>query len=132
LSSLRFDSTQNRGSCQEKSEPGTFSIFHHKVFDGKAFRALPALARCAYFEFIRAYNGRNNGDLVMSARMMAELLGCGRTCAAEAIRQLVDARLIEMTGASVFGEKPLARTYRIIDRKCDISGMRAGWASNVG
>ena len=74
---------------------GTFFLVSHKVFDGAAYHSLSPTARAAYYEFLRLYNGSNNGNLLMSSRMMAGRLGCRKTAAAAAIVELLKARFIE-------------------------------------
>lgn len=46
-------------------------------------------------------------------------------------RELIGAGLIEQTSKATFGDDPKAACYRLLDRKCDITGMRANQPSNV-
>jgi hypothetical protein len=67
----------------------------------------------------------------MSSRMMAERLNCSYPTASRVIIELVKAKLIEATCRDEYGRAPKARTYRLMDHKCDVSGMRAGKASSI-
>jgi hypothetical protein len=112
-------------------QPGTFFSVTHKSVDSTRFKQLSAYAQAAYYAFKRAYNGHNNGNLVMSSRMMAERINCSSHKAAEAIIELLNARFIEIAVVACRGVNPRATAYRLIEHKCDVSGMRAGAASTL-
>jgi hypothetical protein len=112
-------------------QPGTFFSISHKTVDSDRFKKLSPYAKAAYYAFKRAYNGRNNGNLVMSSCMMAEKINCGSYKAAKAIIELINARIIEITCRACRGDNPKATEYRLLEHKCDITGMRAGAASSV-
>ncbi|HEY8006081.1 MAG TPA: hypothetical protein VIE66_04595 [Methylocella sp.] len=111
--------------------PGTFFSVPHKIVDSARFRKLSPYAKAAYYAFKRAYNGHNNGNLVMSSRMMAEEINCSLGKASTAIKELVNARFVEITVRAWRGENSKATEYRLLEHKCDVTGMRAGAASNV-
>lgn len=92
--------------------PGTFFAVSHKTIDSARFRKLSPYAKSAYFAFKRAYNGHNNGALVMSSRMMAERINCGHDKAAKALLELIKARIIEITRVACGGDNPRATEYR--------------------
>jgi hypothetical protein len=110
-------------------QPGTFFSISHKTVDSARFKKLSPHAKAAYYAFKRTYNGHNNGSLVISSRMMAEQINCGHDKAATAIRELIDARIIEITRTASGGDTPRATEYRLLEHKCDVTGMRAGAAS---
>ena len=112
-------------------KPGTFFTVAYKSVDARRYRKLSCNAKAAYFEFQRIYYGHNNGNLLMSSRMMAKRLGVGKTLGAECILELTTARFIEVTCRDEYGQKPKARTYRLMEYKCDVSGIRAWQASSV-
>jgi hypothetical protein len=112
-------------------QPGTFFSISHKSVDSGRFKKLSANAKVAYFVFKRAYNGHNNGNILMSSRMMAERLNCSHPTASRAIIELTQARIVEVTCRDEYGPEPKARTYRLLEHKCDVSGMRAGKASTI-
>jgi hypothetical protein len=112
-------------------QPGTFFSVAHKTVDSARFQKLSPYAKAAYYAFKRTYNGHNNGNLVMSSRMMAERINCGHDWAAKAIKVLVKTKFIEITSPATRGETPRAAAYRLLEHKCDVSGMRAGAASSV-
>jgi hypothetical protein len=112
-------------------KPGTFFSTSYNVVDSTRFKKLSAYAQAAYYAFKRAHNGKNNGNLVMSSRMMAQRINCSPDKAAKAILELGDARLLEMTTDYVRGDDAQARAYRLLEHKCNVSGMRAGAASSV-
>lgn len=53
-----------------------------------AYRSLTPNARCLLTELKRLYNGRNNGQLFLSIRIAAELLGVGKSTAQVAFKDL--------------------------------------------
>jgi hypothetical protein len=110
-------------------QPGTFLTVSHKIMGSPRFKKLSPYAKVAYFVLKHAYNGHNNGNILMSSRMMAQRINCSSHKAAEARIELIGGRFIEMTADYIRGDKPHARTYRLLEHKCDVSGMRAGDAS---
>jgi len=110
-------------------QPGTFFSVSHKSVDSARFKKLSPYAKAAYFVFKRAYNGHNNGALAMSSRMMEDKIGCSVGKASTAIKELVSSRFIEITCPAWRGDNPKATEYRLLEHKCDVTGMRAGVAS---
>jgi hypothetical protein len=112
-------------------QPGRFFSISHKSVDSARFKKLSPYAKAAYFAFKRAYNGRNNGALGMGSLMMAERINCGSYKAAKAIKELIAARIIEVATRAQRGENGRVAEYRLLEHKCDVTGMRAGAASSV-
>jgi len=112
-------------------QPGMFFSVSHKTVHSARFKKLSPYAKAAYLAFKRAYNGHNNGGLVMSSRMMAEGINCSLDKSGKAIKELVSARLVEITRRACRGDNPRATEYRLLEHKCDVTGMRAGAASSV-
>ena len=73
-----------------KLDPGTYFLLEYAQLDELAHRGLSSAARVAYLEFRRLYNQHNNGNLLMSAKMLAVRLGCGKSYAAEALHEMID------------------------------------------
>ncbi len=113
-----------------QSTKGYFQV-NRRTFESKAFRALSVTARAAYLELGVLFLGSNNGAISLGARRLSERLGVGRSTAARALAELVDAKIVEVSSVGSWGETPKAACYRLTDRKCDVSGMRAGQPSNV-
>jgi hypothetical protein len=58
----------------------------HWLLKSAAWKALPATAKVAYIEaFELSYNGVNNGDIKLSEREVAEIVGCARETASKAL-----------------------------------------------
>ena len=53
-----------------------------------AYRLLSCYGRALLLEFRIAYNSYNNGDIVISVRQAARLLGCDKDTAHKAIQEL--------------------------------------------
>lgn len=66
------------------------------VFASVRFQSLSPNAVALYLEFKHRFNGRNNGDLHMSVREAAKVLLSGKDQAAKALRELTDAKFIEV------------------------------------
>jgi len=62
---------------------------HYWELESAAYRDLDCYARALLVEFKRLYNGANNGDLYLSVRRAAELIGTSKDTATKAIRSLV-------------------------------------------
>ena len=71
-----------------KSRPPRFAAIYFWEMDLDAYRHLSVYGRALLLEFRRKYNGSNNGDIAMSVRDAARLLGCGKNTAFTALREL--------------------------------------------
>jgi hypothetical protein len=109
--------------------PGTFFSISHKTVDSARFKKLSPYAKAAYYAFKRAYNGHNNGNLVMGSLMMAERINCSQGKASYAIGELIAGRFVEVTVRAQRGKNGRVAEYRLLENKCDVTGMRAGAAS---
>ena len=78
-----------------------------------AYRSLSCTARCLLVELYRKYNGTNNGDLFLSCRDAAELLGLSsKDTASRAFRELQVRGFILAKGRGAFSMKlKLATTW---------------------
>ena len=70
-----------------------------------AWQSLSLAARCAYLEFLDLYDGRNNGRIALSAKMLAARLPIGRATASRAVAELVDRGFVEVTRQGAFSVK---------------------------
>ena len=73
--------------------------------DCAAYRHLSVYARALLIEFRRAYNGHNNGKIVMSVRQAAKLIGCNKDTAAKAINELEEKGWICLMQKGRFDQK---------------------------
>ena len=73
---------------KRKSRGPQFSAIYHWEMDLPAYRHLSAYGRALVVEFRRKFNGSNNGDIAMSAREAARLLGCCKNTAFKVLREL--------------------------------------------
>jgi hypothetical protein len=99
-------------------------------FERREFRDLDVYA-AAYQEILALYYGHNNGNIGMSCRYLASRIHCCNNVPAAAIRKLISAGLVEVGSPSRVGA-PMhqARTYRLMHKKCDLTGMRPWKPSN--
>lgn len=110
-----------------------FAAIERYVIDSAAYRNLSLPARAALIEFLYAYNGSNNGSIIMSARMLGARLNCSHGSAAIYIRQLEDVGFIEATHMGGFARRNRrASEFLLTMYPCDNSGRRAskrfmGW-----
>jgi hypothetical protein len=112
------------------STRGFFKL-NRRTFESNAFRGLSVTARAAYIEIGIRFFGANNGAISVSSRWLGERLGTGKSTAARALKELVNAGIIEITSRGSWADEPEASCYRLMDRKCDISGLRANQPSNI-
>lgn len=78
----------------------------HSVFYSAAYRALSSAARILIFELSGLYNGRNNGEIFLSVRDAAKLMGMADTgVASRAFRELIAHGLIVLESAGTFSLK---------------------------
>jgi hypothetical protein len=70
-----------------------------------AYRLLSAYGRALLLEFRIAYNGHNNGGIVMSVRHAAKLLNCSKDTALKVIRELEEKGWIVKTSNGSFSQK---------------------------
>ncbi|CAJ0890845.1 hypothetical protein AMST5_04084 [freshwater sediment metagenome] len=104
---------------------GRYVMLHEYIERSYAWGRLSPLARCAWLAFGFAYNGGNNGRLIMSSRMLADRLGCSKSAAAEAINELLRWGFLDKTRASDFGKTKSASEYRLTHLPCNSTGAPA-------
>lgn len=86
-----------------------------------AYRLLSAQARALLVEFLRLYNGTNNGSLYMSQRDAARAIGVkNHGTAANYIRELINRGFIAVVVPGSFGQKRRHATqFRLTIREAD-------------
>ncbi len=92
-----------------KSRAPRFSAIYHWEMDLPAWRHLSAHGRALLIEFRRKYNGSNNGEIAMSVRDAARLVGCHKDTAVKALRELEQKGWIRMARTGSFHWKVEAR-----------------------
>jgi Bacterial regulatory proteins, gntR family len=110
---------------------GGFVQLPKYMITSPAWRSLSGLAVIAFVELSRRFCGNNNGALHLSARELAELHGCSKTSASEAIRELVEKGFVEIlrsSGFNVKDKKRQASEYRLTLFPCDVKRQPASKA----
>jgi predicted ArsR family transcriptional regulator len=82
------------------------------MMESDAYRGLSLTSRCLWAEIIKRHNGFNNGDIAMSCREAAILLGVGKNTAAKSFDQLVEHGLLKITKSAGFNQKSGRRSRR--------------------
>jgi DNA-binding transcriptional MocR family regulator len=103
---------------------------HRATVESPRYRQLSCYARAAYVEIGVLFFGSNNGGIQISTRQIADRLGVSKSQGIRAMAELVESGLVEVTQAASFGVKPVCATYRLVDRKCNVTGLRAGETLN--
>jgi hypothetical protein len=101
---------------------GRFIQVPYYLLNSPAYRRLSPVARAAWIEIAKIYNGSNNGRLAVSSRDLGGKLGISRSSAARAIQQLLTFGFLEVSRASSFSQKRIAAEYRLAHVKCDVTG----------
>lgn len=117
-------SKYNRTGCSKRHH-GRFVAVHEYMVRSYAWSRLSPLAKCAWVEIGFLYDGRNNGRIRISSRLLAERLDTGPSAAAKAIRDLMQWGFLDRVKASDFGKKKLCAEYRITTANCDVTGATA-------
>lgn len=111
---------------RSKGQMSDFVALERYLLKSPAWRSLDAVARAAYVEIAQAYNGSNNGRIVMSARMLADGLNVSKDTAARKIHILQERGFIERVKQASFTMKVRhAAEYRLTAFRCDVSGALA-------
>jgi len=111
---------------RSKGKMWDFVALERYILKSPAWRSLDAVARAAYVEIAQAYNGSNNGRIVMSARMLADGLNVSKDTAARKIHILQERSFIERVKQASFSMKVRhAAEYRLAAFRCDVSGALA-------
>lgn len=111
---------------RSKGQIRDFIALERYILKSPAWRSLDAVARAAYIEIAMAYNGSNNGRIVMSARMLADGLNVSKDTAARKIHILQERGFIERVKQASFSMKVRhAAEYRLTAFPCNVSGALA-------
>jgi len=107
---------------RQKGPP--FVQLHYYLLDSQAWHELTPVARCAYTELARLYNGTNNSSIGMSVRRLSEQLPCAMMTASRALNELEGKGFIVPVTIGTFARKDrLASEYRLTSYRCDASGQ---------
>ena len=98
---------------------GRYVQAYEYVMRSTGWMALSPMGRCAWLEINLIFFGNNNGRLAVSSRQLSESLGCGKTAAANAIRELINCGFLDLVTPSDFGRKKRAAEYRLTHLPCD-------------
>jgi hypothetical protein len=102
--------------------PNFIQLFRY-VLDSPAYVSLSSPARSALIEVVRAYNGSNNGQIILSVRQLAERMRCANDTAMRALRELGEKGFVEPRVKGAFSVKfRRATEWRLNDRRCDATG----------
>lgn len=109
---------------RSKGKLSKFVPLEHYLLDSPAWRTLDPVARAAYIEVAQAYNGSNNGRIVMSARMLADGLGVSKDTAARKLHTLQEMGFLELVKQAGFNMKTRhCAEYRLTAFRCDVTGV---------
>lgn len=98
--------------AQGRSTTSGKHVRHYEwMLKSEAYRSLGPYARCLLIEFIRKYDGNNNGQISMSIREGQKLINKGRKCVEKGLFELQDRGFIIKKTQGLF-----------------ISGMASEWA----
>lgn len=112
---------RSKGATSGRSS-SPFVMVHWMVINSQGWHDLSLVARCAYVELSRLFDGENNGRLGMSARRLGARLRRSHPTAARALRELEDAGFITTMKVGTFKRKNrLASEYRLNVRICDVT-----------
>jgi hypothetical protein len=105
-------------------------LSHVRLYDwllkSPAYLSLGCQARAVLIEIARVYDGRNNGRLGMSVRMLAERCRIARGTVRVALDELEDRGFIECVQRGAFSFKaPHASEWRLTWWPCDVTGALA-------
>jgi DNA-binding transcriptional MocR family regulator len=113
---------KKRRTRRHHDGPNFIQLFRY-LLDSPAYASLSVWARAALIEVNRAFNGSNNGRIVLSVREVATRLNCHRDTAARALQELVDRGFIEPRTKGAFSVKfRRATEWRLNDRRCNATG----------
>tara|TARA_A100001015_G_C15021480_1_gene728204 strand:- start:387 stop:800 length:414 start_codon:yes stop_codon:yes gene_type:complete len=92
----------------------------YSVWDSDAMKDCDAIAKSVFIEFLRRYNGFNNGEISMSVRELSKNLSISIGTANKKIHRLIKVGLIRITKNSGFNVKGrLAREFEITFHPCN-------------
>lgn len=103
---------------RSKKTPDDYFVQLYKTFlQEPAWRSLPMGARVLYIAVKSYYNGTNNGELFMSVRDAAALIGCTPRSAHRWFQELTDKGFLRRTGGGSLGAdgKGEAQCWRLTE-----------------
>lgn len=110
----------NTGRSRQKLT--NFLALERYLLQSPAWRCLDPVARAAYVKIAQAYDGKNNGRIVLSARMLADGLGVSKDTAARKLRFLQEHGFIELVKHAAFNMKQRhCAEYRLTAFRCDVT-----------
>jgi DNA-binding transcriptional regulator YhcF (GntR family) len=99
-----------------------FVMLPKYLINSEAWRALSCVARAAFIELARLYNGTNNGQLALPARTLAERLGRSKATAARALIELEEKGFVEVEKVGTFHRRDrLASEYSLTLYRNDVT-----------
>ncbi|MGJ3230245.1 MAG: hypothetical protein ACFE0P_00430 [Oceanicaulis sp.] len=82
-----------------------FYRLQHSMLESPAWRSLTCAQRCVYLALAQFFTGSNNGQIGMSVRQAADLAGCHKDTAGEALKVLEDRGFIARQTLGAFSMK---------------------------
>ena len=99
--------------------PGKHVRHYEWMLASAAYRSLSCHARCLLIELGRRHNGDNNGDVPLSVREAADLLGAAINTARGAFSQLEDRGFIRLSAKGTFRLKSRhSTTWELTEHGC--------------
>ncbi|MFT6296951.1 MAG: hypothetical protein ACJAWC_000289 [Yoonia sp.] len=90
----------------------------------EAWRTLPVGPRCLYVELKRRYTGSNNGEIKLSHREAANLMGTSKNTVGRYFRELENRGFIKMTRMHCLGPSGIGQTSTWALTECVTSDMK--------
>ena len=80
----------NKVDHRGRNKTSRFVKLDHFMLRHSSWRKLSPHAVAIYIQICAIYNGRNNGQITFSYRQAAEQIGCSKSSASRAFKELVD------------------------------------------
>ena len=97
---------------------GAFIRFYKEIMDSPAYRHLSPVSRSLLFEFMAIFTPRRNGELSISLRRGAELVGVNKDTLSKSYKQLEEQGFIELRRGQNW-QQGEAREYRLTFEMCN-------------
>jgi hypothetical protein len=105
----------------QKGQEAVLSGWNTICSTSPSWHSLKPVARAAYIEVAKLYNGTNNGYLAMSGRRLAEAMPISRQTGTRSLEELVEKGFLEVVTPSAFSLKiKRATEYRLTAFGCDV------------
>lgn len=113
--------TDKRG--RSRNGPSFVQVLHW-MMDSQAWLDLSAVEKAAYVQLSRRFDGKNNGKLGLSARVLAFELHVSKDTAAKALNALAVAGFIKCVTWAGFNSNAerTSREYRLTCYRCNVTG----------